>query len=224
MSAAYTIADELHTGRPANSNEAGGDPLFEVIDAMGVRMSFGKDEEIYGQGEEADLVYRVVRGHVRTVRCMADGRRQVGGFHSAGDVFGIENGAEHRFSAEALGDCVVMVLRRSVLRSQAAADPRIERGLWALTVHELELAQEHMLLLGRKTACEKVASFLLDVAGDDDCIELPMGRQDIADYLGLTIETVSRMLTQLQCSGLIAFPQTRRLKVRNRQGLADLSE
>jgi CRP/FNR family nitrogen fixation transcriptional regulator len=225
MSAAYAISDNSPAGVPAaNFNGAGGDALLDVIEAMGVRMSFGKDEEIYGQGEEADLVYRIVRGHVRTVRCMADGRRQVGGFHGVGDVFGVEAGAEHRFSAEALDDCVLMVLRRSVLRSQAAADPRIERRLWALTVHELEMAQEHMLLLGRKTACEKVASFLLVMAADEDCIELAMGRQDMADYLGLTIETVSRMLTQLQCSGFIAFPQTRRLKVRDRRGLADLSE
>ena len=224
MSAAYRVAEEHSAGFPANANEAGGDPLYEVIDAMGVRMTFEKDDEIYGQGEDADLVYRIVRGHVRTVRCMADGRRHVGAFYAAGEVFGLETGLEHRFSAEALGDCVVMVLRRSVLRSQALADSRIERRLWALTAHELELAQDHMLLLGRKTACEKVASFLVDIAGGRDCIELPMGRQDMADYLGLTIETVSRMLTQLQCSGLIAFPHTRHLKIRDRQALAELSE
>lgn len=222
MSAAYVIGayDPYHA--PAISNDDR-DPLIEAIEGHGVRVTADKDEEIYGQGETAQNVYLLIAGHVRTVRYLADGRRQVGGFHRPGDVFGLETGADHRFSAEALTDCTIVVLKRSALRDQVERDPLIERRLWALTLRELEHAQDHLLLLGRKTACEKVATFLLDNAGAGDDIDLAMGRQDIADYLGLTIETVSRMLTQLQCSRLIAFPQLRHARITNRQGLVDLS-
>ena len=211
--------------RPAGQGDAA-DPLAQAIETMGVCMSFAKDEEIYGQGEDADLISRVVTGSVRTSRFMSDGRRQVAGFFHAGDVFGAEPGPEHRFSAEGLSDCTVQVLKRSALKGLADRDLRLERRLWALTVDELRHAQDHSLLLARKTACERVASFLLEMSdrfGRDD-LELSMGRQDIADYLGLTIETVSRMLTQLQNSKLIEIAHSRTLKVRDRQGLIDLSE
>lgn len=227
MSASYVTQSDpgrnFRTDRPAPLSC---DPLVEAIDVMGLRMSFAKDEEIYGQGEEADLIYRVVRGSVRTVRFMADGRRQIGGFHHAGEIFGFECGPEHRFCAEALGEATVMVLKRSALRGLTERDPGLERSLWTLTVEQLGHAQDHMLLLARKTACEKVSSFLLeiaDLAGRDE-VDLPMGRQDMADYLGLTIETVSRMLTQLQNSNLIEIAHSRTLKIRNRRGLVDLSE
>jgi CRP/FNR family nitrogen fixation transcriptional regulator len=205
---------------------AAGDPLADAIDQMGVRMVFAKDEEIYGQGEDADLIYRVVTGCVRTTRFLADGRRHIGGFYYPGDIFGMEPGPEHRFSAEGLSDCAIVVLKRSALRHLMERDHDMERRLWALTVHELAHAQELMLLLGRKTACEKVASFILDMAdrAQSERFELPMGRQDMADYLGLTIETVSRMLTQLQQSRVIEISGCRTLRIVNRTALEDLSE
>jgi CRP/FNR family nitrogen fixation transcriptional regulator len=191
---------------------------------MGVTMAFAKDEEIYGQDESADLVYRVLEGAVRTTRVMADGRRQIGEFYLAGDLFGLETGPRHRFSAEAVRDSVILVIKASVLRSSGG---EFERLGWEATRQELERAQEHVLLLGRKTACERVASFLKglsDKSGGDLVVDLPMGRQDMADYLGLTIETVSRMLSQLQSGRIVSFCTTRRFRVVNPEGLARLAD
>jgi CRP/FNR family nitrogen fixation transcriptional regulator len=168
----------------------------------------------------------VVEGAVRTTRLMSDGRRQIGDFYFEGELFGLEHGETHKFSAEALSDCVVQVLKRSALHKLAEADPSIERMVWRATARELDRAHEHVLLLGRKTACEKVASLLLRVAerfGHEQA-ELPMGRQDMADYLGLTIETVSRMLSQLQQSAIIRFSGVRNFRIANEHALARLAE
>jgi len=191
---------------------------------IGVRMSFAPGEEIFAQDEEADMIYRVVRGAVRTTRLLSDGRRQIGDFHYAGDLVGLETGPVHRFSAEALGSCEILVIRKSALKHYGEEGARIERLIWTETARALERTQEHVMLLGRKSACEKVASFLLDMAGRfrGEVAELPMGRQDMADYLGLTIETVSRMVTQLQSEGLVRFLGCRRFEVRNRVGLTQL--
>jgi CRP/FNR family nitrogen fixation transcriptional regulator len=151
---------------------------------------------------------------VRTTRLLSDGRRQVGDFYYPGDIVGLEIGDLYRFSAEALSDCVIRVVKRSSLQA-LNDDVGLERALWEATRRELERTQEHLLMLGRKSACEKVASFLMDIAqrdGSDD-VSLPMGRQDMADYLGLTIETVSRMVTQLQGSRIVEFATSRQFRV-----------
>ena len=198
--------------------------LADVMDRLGVRMTFAKDEEIYAQEEEADLIYRVVSGVVRTTRLLSDGRRQVGDFYHVGDLFGLEVGAQHRYSAEALCDCTVQVVKRSSLRAQAG-EGELDRAIWEATCRDLERAQDHVLLLGRKTAAEKVASFLMELAqrGEAEAVDLPMGRQDIADYLGLTIETVSRMLTQLQSSKVVEFASCRQFRVRKWEVLERLA-
>lgn len=196
----------------------------DVFGPLGLRMQFAQGEEIYAQEEEADLVYQVVSGAVRITRLLSDGRRQVGAFHYPGDLFGIETGEVHRFSAEALGPCEILVVKRSTLKHYGQDGARMERAIWAATACELERTQEHLMLLGRKTACEKVATFLIGIADRfrAELSSLPMGRQDMADYLGLTIETVSRMLTQLQIQGLVEFEGLRRFRIRNRTGLARL--
>lgn len=198
----------------------------EDLGHVGVRMTFAAGEEIYGQDEEADMIYRVLRGAVRTTRLLSDGRRQIGDFYYGGDLLGLEAGPVHRFSAEALGDCEIQVIRKSALKLYGDEGVRIERMIWAETARELQRTQEHVMLLGRKSACEKVASFLLDMARRfrGEVAELPMGRQDMADYLGLTIETVSRMVTQLQADGLVRFFGCRKFEVRNPAGLAYLVE
>lgn len=219
MSLAYDFnAPARPVGAPAEA-----DPTLDLMARMGVRITFAKDEEIYGQDEEADLVYRVLKGCVRTTRVMSDGRRQIGDFYREGDLFGVETGRTHRFSAEALQDCLVLVSKRQAL---ARAGGDLERLTWEATKRELDRAQDHVLLLGRKTACERVASFLLDLARvSDNClVDLPMGRQDMADYLGLTIETVSRMLTQLQSSRIVGFASTRSFRVIDLAALARLAE
>lgn len=215
MSLAYAFEDLRDGAR---------DGLTEAMARLGVRMSFAKDEEIYAQEDETEFVYAVVRGGVRTIRLMSDGRRQIGEFYYPGEIFGLEPGPEHRYSAEALCDCEVLVLRRAALRS-FADDEQLERAVWQATRRELERAQAHLMLLGRKTACERVASFLSDMAERRGCdaVDLPMSRQDIADYLGLTIETVSRMLTQLQSSKIVEFAGCRQFRVRNQSALSRLA-
>jgi len=181
--------------------------------AGAARLTFRQGEEIYAQDEDADLIYRLVSGAVRTSHLLSDGRRQIGEFYYEGDVIGVETGATHRYSAEALGDCEVLAMRRT---GSAAYDAgRLDRMIWQATAVELGRAQSHMLLLGRATAYERVARFLLDIADRfrGDLVSLPMSRQDMADYLGLTIETISRMLGRLQAEGLVEFVGIRRYRI-----------
>lgn len=193
--------------------------------AAGVKRRVDAEREIYLQDDEADEIYFLVSGAVRTTRLTRDGRRQISGFYYPGDVFGLESGDLHRFSAEALTDCEILVVRRSALRRGGEQAAEIERAIWDGTVRELERTQEHLLLLGRKSACEKVAAMLADLAirSAGDITELPMGRQDMADYLGLTIETVSRMISQLQADGVVEFLGCRRFRLRNAPGLRRLA-
>lgn len=186
-------------------------------------MNFAPGEEIYGQDESADLIYQLVKGSIRTSHILPDGRRQIGDFYYEGDIFGVEPGSEHRFSAEALTTCEVLVVKRP--GSVAFAPGKCQQLLWAATATELARTQAHMLLLGRATACERVAHFLLDMADRfrGELVTLPMSRQDMADYLGLTIETVSRMLGRLQADGVVEFAGSRHFRIRHPGGLRKLS-
>jgi CRP/FNR family nitrogen fixation transcriptional regulator len=187
---------------------------------MGAPMPFSRNVEIYGEDEPAEYIYKVVSGAVRTYRVLNDGRRQIGAFYMPGDVFGLEATDEHTFSAEAIADANVLVVKRSSVHSMAAQDGKIARQLWALTTSELGRAQIHVMLL-IQSAQERVVTFLMEMArrAAGNTIELPMSRQDIADYLGLTIETVSRTLTQLENSRAIELPSSRRVVLRNRAAL-----
>ena len=194
----------------------------------GTRMVLAKDEELFAEGDEADCFYQVVSGAIRSYKLLSDGRRQIDAFHLPGDIFGLEAGTEHRFSAEALGDASVIAYRRSRLAALTQDDPAFRDRIMSSTLRSLERAQDHMLLLGRKTAQEKLATFLLDMAqricGDDEHLELPMQRSDIADHLGLTIETVSRTLTQFARSGLIRLlPASRSIGLCNKMALQGLN-
>jgi CRP-like cAMP-binding protein len=193
---------------------------------MGAAMPYARNVEIFGEDEPAEYVYQVVRGAVRTYKLLSDGRRQIGAFYLPGDVFGLEAGAQHRLTAEAVSDSSVLVMKRSAVIALAGRDANLAQELWALTARELEQVQGLMLMLGRKTAQERVAGFLLEMAArgrDTQTVELPMSRQDIADYLGLTIETVSRTIGQLEERSAIALPNSRRVVLRDRSALARLS-
>ena len=192
----------------------------DTLEMMGAVMSLGRNEEVYGDGEPADYLYRVVSGAVRRYKVLDDGRRQIGGFYLAGDMFGLEIGAEHASSAEAVDIATVLVFKRRAVLALANRDGDVARQLWAMTARELHRAHRHTLLL-ILSAQERVVSFLFEMAGrlQSNDVELPMSRQDIADYLGLTIETVSRTLTQLGSSGAIAMPAARRIALRNRAAL-----
>lgn len=201
-----------------------GCPLLEAFERLGVQVLFRRNEELYGQDEPADRFYLIQSGVVRTSRLTSDGRRQIGEFYYPGDIFGLEVGPEHRFAAEAATDCQVQVVRRTAVRT-FAGEAAVDRAILAATQRELERLQEHLMLLGRKGALERVAFFLMSLASPDRELEvnLPMGRQDMADYLGLTIETVSRMLTQLQGAAILNFPSTRRFKIRKWAALETLA-
>ena len=154
--------------------------------------SYRKDEEIYGEDEPAEYVYQVIRGAVRTYKLLSDGRRQIGAFHLPGDVFGLESGTNHRLAAEAIIDTTVRLVKRSSLEQAANDDVQVARKLWGITAGELRHAENHMLLLGRKSAMERVANFLLEmdrrlaVAGHDGAADVPpryrrLSRTDAGD-------------------------------------------
>jgi CRP/FNR family transcriptional regulator, nitrogen fixation regulation protein len=199
-------------------------PLTRAMQ-MGATMSFPRNTEIFGENEPADYVYRVISGSVRTYKILSDGRRQVGGFYLPGDIFGLEFVDEHTFSAEAISDAKVVVVKRSALNALADRDAAVGRELFAITGRELRRVQDRVLLLV-KSAQERVAGFLLEMAERacaGNTVELPMSRQDIADYLGLTIETVSRTLTSLEGAAAIEVPSSRRIVLRNRPALNRLN-
>jgi CRP/FNR family transcriptional regulator, nitrogen fixation regulation protein len=188
---------------------------------------YARGAEIYGESEPADYIYQVVDGAVRSYKLLSDGRRQIGAFHLAGDIFGLENSTLHRFTAEAIVETTVRLIRRCSLEHVAETDVVVALDLLNMTTRNLRHAEEHMLLLGRKTSLERVAAFLLEMdrrltaAG---IIALPMSRRDIADYLGLTLETVSRALSCLHAKGILGFlGQTQReIVLLDRVRLAEL--
>jgi CRP/FNR family transcriptional regulator, nitrogen fixation regulation protein len=190
---------------------------------IGVARSLSRDQEVFAEGSAAEAVYKVVSGAVRTLRLLADGRRQIIGFHLPGDVFGIEAHSVHGATAEAICETVLVSARRSSVLGDMEQQGRLVRH--ALT--ELRCSQDHLLTLGRRTAIERVASFLVDLVnrtGASEVLALPMSRQDIADYLGLTIETVSRTLTQMQARGIVRLHGCRQLRLLKRSALVDLCE
>jgi CRP/FNR family nitrogen fixation transcriptional regulator len=196
------------------------------LDLVGAPIKYGRNNEIYSEDEPAEFVYRVVSGVVRVSKLLADGRRQVSAFCLPGDMFGLEAGDTHAFSAESIADSVVQVFKLSSLSRMAERDSSIARELWRATARDLGRAQAHMLLLGRKTALERIVAFLLDMASramTGHLVRLPMSRYDIADYLGLTIETVSRTLSQLEHQDVIELLSARKIILKNPPLLARLA-
>ena len=216
----------LHSWKaPRQAPPAGVMSLGDAVQVTGSPMPFARNEEVYGEGEPAEFIYQVVSGAVRTYKVLNDGRRQICAFHLPGDIFGLEAGEDHSFSAEAVSQSTVLVIKRSTVTALAAKDAAVSRQLWNLTACELQRMQDHVMFL-IKNAQERVVSFLLQMAQRMPAtneIELPMSRQDIADYLGLTIETVSRTLTQLETRATIALPSSRRIVLRNRSLLDRLN-
>ena len=194
-----------------------------------VEFRYKRGTKIFGQAEPADYIYQVVKGAVRSHKVLSAGRRQIGAFHLAGDIFGLENGDFHRFTAEAIVDTTVLLMKRESLERVAKTDSAIVRSILNMTTDNLQHVENHLLLLGRKTSLERVAAFLLEMdrrltaAG---VMALPMCRRDIADYLGLTLETVSRALSVLHKKGFLKFlGQTQReIVVLDPAGLAELDK
>lgn len=182
---------------------SGSDPIVSLHE-----LTYKKGTEIYGEKGPAEYVYQVKTGAVRSYKLLTDGRRQIGAFHLVGDIFGIESGSVHRFTAEAVVKTTVRLIKRQSLEALAESDTVFTRNLLSMTTSNLEHAENHMLLLGRKTSLERVAAFLVEMDARltaTGIVALPMSRRDIADYLGLTLETVSRVLSQLRRAGVLDF-------------------
>jgi CRP/FNR family transcriptional regulator len=183
-------------------------------------------ETLFSEGDDAEGIYEVVAGMLRLYKLLPDGRRQITGFISAGQILGLAPEGTHVYSAEAINDVTLCRYPRVGFDRLIDEVPGLARRLLAVTSHELRAAQDQMLLLGRKAAGEKVASFLLlmaDQQGSDDEVAVPMARGDIADYLGLTTETVSRTFTKLRLEGLIGLPTPNHVEIRNRDQLEDFA-
>jgi CRP/FNR family nitrogen fixation transcriptional regulator len=181
---------------------------------------YSAGSEIYAQGEKAENLYQVGFGCVRIYRLLADGRRQISAFHMSGEVFGFEAGGTHHFFAEAVGATGIRSARLS-------AGTEAAQNILPLALLGLVRAQEHLLVLGRQNAPERVAAFLLDMAerqGGLEQFELPMSRSDIADYLGLTIETVSRVFSKFRQKGIIRLSGIRGVEISRWQALKDMTE
>jgi CRP/FNR family nitrogen fixation transcriptional regulator len=198
-----------------------------AFEAIGSRRSLARNEEIFAEGDPADCWYKVVSGTVRLCKLLADGRRHITEFYFGGDCFGFENMPERLFSAEAVSDVVVMRYPRRATERLIDESPGLARGLRDMTLCDLANAQIRMLMLGRMSAPERVATFLLDMFERRDAtraLDLPMSRNDIADYLGLTIETVCRVMSAFKRSGAIGIPTPHRIELRDRAALAAIGE
>ena len=180
---------------------------------------------IFSEGDDADTVFEVVSGTLRLLKLLPDGRRQVTGFLCAGHLIGLAPEGTWVYTAEAVTDVTLCRYRRAAFERLIDTMPGFARRVLTATSHELRVAQDQMLLLGRKTAAERVASFLLLMTDQQDSeeISVPMSRNDIADYLGLTIETVSRTLTQLKREGIIELPTHAHVVIPDRDALEDLA-
>lgn len=218
-SAAETIAQSAaHSG------------LIETLvgfEGIGSRRSFARHEEIFAEGDPGDCWYKVIAGTVRLCKLLADGRRYIAEFYFGGDCFGLENVPERLFSAEAVGEVIVMRYPRRATERLIDENPGLARCLRDMTLRDLANAQIRMLMLGRMSAPERVATFLLDMFERRDAgraLDLPMSRNDIADYLGLTIETVCRVMSAFKRGGAIDIPNPHRIELRNRAALAAIGE
>jgi CRP/FNR family transcriptional regulator, nitrogen fixation regulation protein len=189
---------------------AGTESLDLLIDRIGVCMAYEAKALIFQEHDPADRVYKVLSGSVCTCKNLSDGRRQIVGFYLPGDFFGFDCADEHTLSAEAVSSAKVLVIKKIALAAATSCDGRIERQVLLLVARELARLQDRVLLLV-KNAQERVGEFILDMekrAAVGKYVELPMRRQDIADYLGLTIESVSRILTALEkCAAIEILPR-----------------
>jgi CRP-like cAMP-binding protein len=187
---------------------------------LGTISRFDRNSTIFNEGDDAAYSYKVITGAVRLSKIMSDGRRQIAEFALPGDFFGIDWLEEYALTAETLCDVTVVRFGRGRL-AQLGDDNREARAeIFSTLRHDLWAAQNHLVILGRQSALERVASFLVQLiernrSNDKTTIALPMTRQDIADYLGLTIETVCRMLAKLKQRSIIGIPNRHAIDVRN---------
>lgn len=184
-------------------------------------------EILFIEGDPATHVYQVVSGVISLYKFLVDGRRQIIGFPSRGRFLGYIAGDKYSYSAEAITPVKINCIGRNKFEQMVGQQPEMTQMILAAKLEEIQTAHDQMLLLGRKNAMEKVASFLINQADRQHRsrgpVELPMARSDIADYLGLTLETVSRSLSRLRHDGVIAFPNSAAVQIVGRDHLEELA-
>lgn len=184
-------------------------------------------QPLFHEGDAVHQVYNVTRGALKLYKLLPDGRRQVMGFAFPGDFLGLSMDDEHAFTAEALDEAQLCRFPRVRFDSFVEESTEMERELYRRAAKELSAAQQQMVLLGRKTAEERLASFFLDLldrAGEENMIDLAMSRSDIADYLGLTKETVSRVLALLKGKRVVRLAAMDRIEVLDPAGLRAIAD
>lgn len=203
----------------------------DTFTSIGSLATYAPKESLFWEGDQAEFQYRVVRGTVCLYKLLPDGRRQVARFCHAGDLIGLSARANYQYTADALTDVTVQRIRCSDLDAHMEDDPTLRRGVLASISEELNAAQNQLLLLGRKSASERVASFLVAMTeeamrqgGDGHSVFLPMTRVDIADYLGLTHETVCRVFSQLKAQGIVRFSDPNEVEISDARALAVLAD
>lgn len=200
----------------------------ETVRPYETQLTVKAGDTIFHEGDDALYFYKVASGAVRLVKAVADGHRQICDFNLAGDLIGFSNATEHEFTAEAIQDCTLVRYRRKDINTLIQNDGAFACELQALTAKGLSSAYAHMVRLCHRSAHDRLAWFLLAMSeraeNHDGWLELPMTRVDIADYLGLAHETVSRAFTQLKKSRAIVEPTLNRIKLINREALEDKLE
>lgn len=200
--------------------------------ALGTMQRLHAEQSVFHEGDPAKRVFMVTHGALKLYTLLADGRRQVTGFMFPGDFLGVSVDEEYAFSVEALEPTELWWFSREAFDRFVSNHPRVEHELYRLAAHELAAAQQQMVLLGRKSAAERLASFFLSLLEraertsgvNETGFDLPMSRLDIADYLGLTKETVSRMLADLRNRRLIRLKTQNHVEVVDRAGLRSMAE
>jgi len=196
-----------------------------ALDRIGAVMTLRRDERLFLAGDLADCYFKVLKGAIRTCLVLTDGRRHVADFFLPGDLIGLDAAEAYPVAAEAVVETTLIRYSRRKVDALAAADPAIAQRLVEIMRAGLAAARDHMLLLGHMTAIERIASFLLTLSdrAAQERISLPMNRTDIGDYLGLTIETVSRALSQLKIDGMIVQHNRHDLTIVDRAALLGLT-
>ena len=217
----------LESKRPVETN-TDDESLDRSMHLVGGVVYYPRRTAIIHEDDPADRLYKVMGGAVCTYKILSDGRRQIGGFYLPGDVFGLESAVGHTLAAETITNVKLLVIRKSALAPLAKRNAAMTNELLELTARELARTQDRVLLLSSKSAQERVVGFLFEMSkrasSTENTVELPMSRQDIADYLGLTIETVSRTLWALESCGAIEISTRRRIAFRDRSALMQLQQ
>jgi CRP/FNR family nitrogen fixation transcriptional regulator len=222
-----TQSMERSVGKVPPIGPAAARDALDLLEQFGSTVSVQRDREIHAQGDRAAWCYRVISGCVRVVKLMEDGRRQIGEFLLAGDVLGFDALESYDFAAEAVSDVVLRRYPRRMVDALAERNIGLARRLHDVASISLRLAHARLVLLGRKTASERIASFLLEMIdrlphARPGVLDLPMGRTDMADHLGLTVETVCRVLAHLRREGTIAIDRSN-LTIRDTAALEQMA-